>query len=148
MNTAEQVKDVVDAAAEHLGTAIVQAGDEFILSFDGIYECSFCVVEDGAALEFATPLCIVQRDCDRLFERALSLNLHGAATRGASIALQPDGSVLVLRFRHRGETLDADGLSLILLSLIETARTIRRELLDSSADRSARTHDFLVAMRA
>jgi hypothetical protein len=136
------LKEVVHAVAERIGVPIDAADDQFILAFDGIYECSFTVSDDANAIEFSTPLCLVGADRERLFEQALRLNLHAAATRGAAISLHSDASVLVLRVRQRAGHLDAQWLSQTLMEIVDTARTIRRELHDVGVERSAMPQEF------
>lgn len=143
MSTDQHIRDVVGEAASRIGAPIDEAGNEFVLSFDGIYECIFSIVEGTDAVDFSTPLCLVGANRTTLFERALRLNLHGAATRGGAISLCADRSVLSLRIRLTATVLDAEWLALTLTDLVDTARTIRRELGDAGvASATVLPHDF------
>jgi hypothetical protein len=100
-----------------------------IVLYDGLYECSVSITENGDAMELSTPLCLVcADDRERMFERALHLNLHGAATRGATISLDANLPVLLLRQRQTVERLDPLWLSDALTQIMNTARMVRREL--------------------
>ncbi|WP_129781750.1 CesT family type III secretion system chaperone [Peristeroidobacter soli] len=140
------LRDLAHAAAAVIGVPVDTVGDQFILTVDGIYECSFTVCDAEDAIEFSTALCLVGADREQLFEQALRLNLHAAATRGAAISLHPDASTLVLHIRQRASHLDAQRLSQSLIDLLDTARTLRHELHDAVAASAAMSHEFTLPM--
>jgi hypothetical protein len=80
-----QLSELMHAIAAEAGAGIEEDGIHLVLPYDEIYECRVSLSEDAERIGFSAPLCRVKDHPERMFERALALNLHGVRTRGASI---------------------------------------------------------------
>jgi hypothetical protein len=121
-----------DMGAE-VSACLEREADRLILFYDEIHECAVSILSDGAAMELSTPLMFVFQERERAFEAALGLSLHGVGTRGARIFL--DGDALMLGRRLSLDSCDSAAIADSIASFIESARSVRDELLGASPDR-------------
>jgi hypothetical protein len=123
---------ILQDAARQLGLTVPDADEFGVCSVgldDGFYLSIICPPFSEFAF-LATPISILDHlDRKSLYRRALESNYMLSATRGATLAIDPQANQLLVCSRLRLESLTADVLGEEISAIVAGARNLRETLL-------------------